>query len=194
MKDNLLNLFFGRQPSDDFLEDLEALKKLSEREIFGLIDKIIEWYPKENIDKEFDEWEKEFTKEEIQERKRAIRILLFVFKEFVSGNINEDELKDDFEIIKLPQRYFNHFLKMLKPVEKEFRKNSLEGEKPYENALISIDWRIDAKHYRDGTENKIAFLELILFDRGEEKVVQFDLNSKALKHLIYRLKKIEEEL
>ena len=194
MKDNTLNLFFGRQPDEKFLEDFEILKKLPEAEILELIEKIVGWYSKEDINKEWNEWAKKFTKDKEKEIKGALRILLFIFKEFASENINEDELKEDFETLKLPQNYIDHFLKYLKPVEKEFRKESLRTEKPYENTLINIDWRIDTKHYKDGAEKKVVFLEIIYSDKGERNVAQCDLTQKSLKHLIYRLKKMEEEL
>ena len=193
MKDKSLNLFFGREPSEDFLDDLESLKKLSEKEVFELIDKIVEWYPKENVDKEWEEWIKHFTKEQEKEKKQAIRALIFIFKEFASGNINELELKEDFEILEL-SKYLDNFIRKMEPFEKEFRKEALTNKKPYENVLVNIDWRIDTKHYRDGTEEKIAFIEFVYSSVGEKKVTQFDLTKRALKHLIYRLNKIEEEL
>lgn len=196
MDDNFLNLFFGRTPDKSFLEDLEILKKIQEKEVLELIDRTVEWYTddEEKFDKKWEEWVKEFSKEEIEERKKTIRILLFIFKEFVSENINKDELKEDFENLKLSQKYIDHFIEKLKPVKNEFRKNSLRSEKPYENTLISIDWEIGNKKYRDGTEKRVASIEFVYFNKGEKQIAQFDLNSKTLKHLIYRLQKIQEEL
>ena len=43
-------------------------------------------------------------------------------------------------------------------------------------------------------EKNVAIIEFIYSDKGEKKVAQFDLNLKALKHLISKLKQIEEEL
>lgn len=192
--DNSLNLFFGQKPNDDFLEDLSSFSKLKENEISKLINKVIEWYTKEDIDREWEEWTKSLPKEEIEEKKSAIRIILFIFKEFASENINETELKEDFETLKLPQKYFDYFIKPLKSVKKEFREKTLKDKKPNENFLASIDWRIDKKTYRDGMEKNVAIIEFIYSDKGEKKVAQFDLNLKALKHLISKLKQIEEEL
>lgn len=192
--DNSLNLFFGQKPNDDFIEDLSFFNKLKENEINEIIDKVIDWYTKEDIDKEWDEWTKSFTKEEEKERKGALRAIIFVFKEFVSGNVNEDELKEDFELLKISKNYFDHFIKSLKPVEKEFCKKALRDKKPYENTLLNIDWRIDKKTYRDGTEKNAAIIEFIYSDKGEKKVAQFGLNLKALRHLISKLKQIGERL
>lgn len=194
MKDNTLNLFFGRQPDENFSEDLETLKKLPEAEVLELIEKIIKWYPEKDIGKEWDEWAKEFTKDKEKEIKGALRIFVFIFKEFISKNVSDLELKEDLEIFEFPQKYIDRFTELVKSVEKEFRKKSLRTEKPYENTLINLDWRIDTKHYRDGEEKKVAVIELILSDKGEKEIVQFDLNKKSLKHLIYRLQKIGEEL
>ena len=63
MKYNSLNLFFGSGSSEDFLEDLEQLKEFQEKEVFDLIDHIIKWYPEEDIDKEWEEWSKDFKED-----------------------------------------------------------------------------------------------------------------------------------
>ena len=190
-----LNLFFGHQPDEKFLEDLETIKKFQENEIFDLIEKTIKWYTDDKIFEE--EWNKiteNLNQEQKEEKLKPIRALLFIFKEFTSENINKEELKEDFDAFEISQKYLEHFLNKLKPVEKEFRKKSLKDEKPYENTLISIDWRIDTKHYRDGIEKKVAAIELIIYDKGEKETIQFDLNIKSLRHLIYTLKKVEEKL
>ena len=195
MKDNTLHLFFGRQPDENFSEDLEALKKLPEAEVLELIDKIIHWHTEEEVfEKEWSKLTENLNQEQKEEKLKPIRALLFVLKEFISENISKDELTEDLEILELPKKYADKFTELEKSVEKEFHKKILKSEKPYENALIDIDWRIDTKHYRDGAEKKVAFIEFIYSDQGDKKVAQFDLSSKALKHLVHRLKKIEEEL
>ena len=93
MKDNSLNLFFGQAPNEQFLGDLGNLKKLEEKDATKLIDHVIDWYPKENIDNEWKEWFENFTKEEKEEKKSIIRIILFIFKEFAgySGHVVPEE-------------------------------------------------------------------------------------------------------
>jgi len=197
MNDYSLNLFFGTSPSNEFLEDFEILKKIPEKEIFELVDDIINIYSKENINEELKNWEKKFGKNQESEKKekeRALKVLLYLLKEFSSENVTEDEIRDDFKNLEISTKILDRFIKNVKPVEKEFRKNSLRNEKPYENVLVSIDWRLENKIYRDSSEKKVAKLEFIYSDKGEKKVAQFDLNQKALKHLIYRLQKIKEVL
>ena len=195
MKDNSLNLFFGRPPDEKFLEDLEALKKLQENEITDLIEKIIKWHTEDEVfEKEWNKLTENLNQEQKEEKLKPIRALLFIFKGFISENVSKEELTEDLEILELPKKYADKFTELEKSVEKEFLRKVLRNEKPYENALIDIDWRIDTKNYRDGTEKKVVFIELIYSDQGDKKVAQFDLTKKSLKHLIYRLKKIEGEL
>ena len=195
MKDNSLNLFFSRPPDEKFLEDLEALKKLQENEITDLIEKIIKWHTEDEVfEKEWNKLTENLNQEQKEEKLKPIRALLFIFKGFISENVSKEELTEDLEILELPKKYADKFTELEKSVEKEFLRKVLRNEKPYENALIDIDWRIDTKNYRDGTEKKVVFIELIYSDQGDKKVAQFDLTKKSLKHLIYRLKKIEGEL
>lgn len=63
-----LNIFFGRIPDSEFLEDLNHFLSLNEKEGFELIDKVIDWYPRQNIDKEWEEWSKKFNEDEEEKR------------------------------------------------------------------------------------------------------------------------------
>lgn len=192
MKDNTLNLFFGRQPSEDFLEDLKVLEKLKEKEVFGIIDKVIEWYP-EDIDKKWEELSKNLKKKEKKEYGSLIGVFLFIFKEFAVGHINESELREDAKKIGLLDNYVNHFVKKLSE-NTEFRKRALRQVQPYRNFLTSIDWRIDRQNYGYDFGENVCIIELSYYSGGEKKVAQFELDLGGIKNLKAIFNKIEEKL
>lgn len=189
-----LNLFFGRQPSDDFLEDLEALKKLSEKEVFELVDKVIEWYPKEeDVSKEVEEWLKKFGKKEKEKRSGLMEALAFVFRMFASGNVDENELREDIKKIDFPGKYFDYFLKKLSK-EKEFHKKAIRQRQPHRNFLSSVDWRIDKQGNGEEFSENVCVIDLTYYFKGKEETAQFSLSQDALKNLIFTLNKIEKKL
>jgi hypothetical protein len=188
-----LNLFFGSYPDSSFIEDLSLVKEYSEKEVLELIDLVLEWYPKEDVDKEWEEWSKNFEEKEIKKKKSVIRVFIFIFKEFASGKISEEELKEDFETLNLHLSYLNNSLDKIKS-SKDFIKKALSGKRPFENEIKNLDWSIDEKKYADGTKENIANIEIVYSNKGEKDIAQFDLNPKALKHLILMLQKIEDEL
>jgi len=193
MKYNSLNLFFGSGSSEDFLEDLEQLKEFQEKEVFDLIDHIIKWYPEEDIDKEWEEWSKDFKEDEKKAKKSAIRALLFIFKEFASGSLTESELRADAEKIGFAKKYVNYSVKKLNKA-KEFHKKALRQNQPYRNVLSSVDWRIDRQNYGQEFEESICAIEFSYYHKGEKQIAQFDLNLKGLRNLILTLNKIEKKL
>src|SRR3989344_2831603 len=175
MKYNSLNLFFGSGSSEDFLEDLEQLKEFQEKEVFDLIDHIIKWYPEEDIDKEWEEWSKDFKEDEKKAKKSAIRALLFIFKEFASGSLTESELRADAEKIGFAKKYVNYSVKKLNKA-KEFHKKALR------------------QNYGQEFEESICAIEFSYYHKGEKQIAQFDLNLKGLRNLILTLNKIEKKL
>lgn len=194
MKGNSLNLFFGSEPNKDFLENLETIKKIPEAKILELIDKVIEWYPKEgDIKKEVEEWLNKFWEKEKEKMSSVIDALAFIFISFASGNVDENELKKDIEKINFPEKYFYYFLKKLKK-SKEFRKKATKQRQPHRDFLNSIDWRIDKQGTGEEFSEKVCVIELTYYSKGEEEIAQFNLNHTALKHLIFTLNKIENKL
>ena len=194
MKETIhLNLFSGQMPTDQFLEDLDTLKNFEEKEVLDLIDHIITWYPEEDIDKEWEEWSKDFKENEKEAKKSAISILLFIFTEFASESLTESELRADAEKIGFAEKYVNYSVKKLNKA-KEFRKKALRQNQPYRNVLASVDWRIDRQNYGQEFEESVCAIELIYYHKGEKQVAQFDLNLKTLKKLILTLNKIEGKL
>lgn len=190
---NSFNLFFGQIPGDEFVDDLSEIKSLKENEVLELIDLIIKGYPKKDIEKDWEEWSKNFTKEEEEKKKKIIGILIFIFKELVSEKINEIELKEDFNKLNLPLSYIDYFIKKLES-SREFKNKASRGKKPYENYLRNIDWRIDERKFNDETKDTVAVIEFVYASKGEKGIVQLDFNSKSLKHLISLLSKIEKRL
>ena len=188
-----LNMFFGQIPGEEFLEDLSNLKSFKKKEIIELINLLVKWYPKEDIDKEWKEWSKDLKEKEIKKKKAALRVLIFIFKEFIAGNISESELKKDAEAIRLPSEYIDHFIKMSENKE-EYRKKVLREERPKANIIVSLNWRIDKRIYKNEIEENTSVIEFTYISKGKKEVVQFDLNIKALRHLISILNKIEEKL
>lgn len=191
MNDNSLNLFFGRPPSEDFLEDLGILKKIPEKEVFEIMNWTIKYYPTGNID---DEWKKLSKNLKNKEKKeKIIRIFLFIFKQFAVGHINEDELKEDFKSLGLSQKYLDYFIKKLSE-NNEFRKRVLRQEQPYRNLLSSVDWRIDRQNYGQDFGENVCILEFTYLSKGEKQIAQFELKLEGVKDLIFILNIIEKKL
>lgn len=186
-----LNLFFGQTPNEDFLEDLEILKKFKEEEIIKLTDWLIENYPGGNLD---EEWKKLSKNLKDKEKKEKIIILfLFIFKKFAVGHINENELKEDAKKLNLSEEYIDHFIEKLSE-NQEFRKRALRQEQPYRNFLASIDWRIDRQNYGHDFGENVCILEFIYSDKGEKKIAQFELDLEGIRTTKAIFNKIEEKL
>ncbi len=191
MTDKPLNLFFGRPPNKDFLEDLEILKKFQEKEILELIEWIIKTYPTGNIDEEWKKLSKSLKDKEKKEK--IITTLLFIFKQFAVGYVNENELKKDFESLKLPQKYFDCSVNKLSE-NNEFRKRALEQVQPYRNLLVSVDWRIDRQNYGHDFWENVCILDFTYFSKWEKQVAQFESGLGGIRTLKAIFNKIEEEL
>ena len=194
MKDNTLHLFFGREPSEDFLEAIKQIKELKENEVFGIIDNLFKWYPK-NIDEEWKKWiEKEkLNDEEKKKIEDTIAVFLPLIKEFTVGHIDEKELKEDFEKISLSENYINYFIKKLKSAKDFCEKTIIQGL-PYVNSINSVDWRIDKHNSGQDFEKNICVLEFNYSSFDKRKVVQFNLTLDGLRYLIANLKRIEKRL
>lgn len=193
MDTNTLNLFFGQSPSEDFLEDLEILKELQEKEVREITDWIIETYPKGNLDKEWEELSKDFNKKYKKEKEKIIRTFRFIFKQFAVGHINESELKEDAKKLNIPEEHIDFFIKKISE-NKEFRKRALRQEQPYRNLFAYVDWRIDKQNYGHDFEENICVLEFAYYSKGEEHITQFELDLEGLRQLRFVLKIIDEKL
>ena len=188
-----LNLLFGQIPGSGMLEDLEDFINLKKEEIFELIDKIIEWYPKEDIDKEWNEWASKLEEDEKGKKKNAIRLLLFIGKGIAGGSISEAEVRSDIEKMGIPKEYFDYLLTKITQ-NSNFKNKVLSNRRPFENVLSDIDWRIDKRTYCDKTEELIAIIEFIYNSKGKKETISFDFNIYAIRHLISILRNIEEVL
>ena len=186
-----LHLLFGQKPTDEFVEDIIKLKSLNNKDVIDLIDKIIEWIPKEDIDKDFEEWETKLKKKEVKIKKRAIKILLFVMKELASSNVIEDEVIEDFRKLEIPIEYLNYMLEKISS-SNEFTNKILGKQRPYESIINDIDWRIDKRIYRDNFEEIKAFIEISYSSKGKNEFIGFDLNLDTLRQFINVLKKVED--
>jgi hypothetical protein len=188
-----LNIFFGSLPDTDFIDDLSEVKSEKEEEVIKLFELVLKWYNKEDIDKEWSEWSKDFKEDELKKKRAIIRALIFISKEFASSKINEIELKEDFESIGLSSKLYEYFIDKLRSNE-DFKIKASREKKPCPNIVKSIDWRIDERKYVDGNKEKIATVEFFCSIKGEKEIVQLDFSKKSLTHLISLLNKINEEL
>ncbi len=187
-----LNLFFDTEPSEKFLQDLDNLKKIEEKEIFEIINFIIENYPKD-IDKAWEEYSKELGEAQKETKLSVLRIFLFILIEYASGNINKEELKKDFGKLELSEKYFNHIIEKLKNAE-DFCEKASARNQPYKNKLDSVEWRIDKQNIGSDFEKTIAAIEFNYYSKGEKQTTQIDLDSEELKKVIAIFNKIEKRL
>ncbi len=188
-----LFLTFGNEPNDQFCDDIRSVEKLNEKDVFQIIDKIVEWYPKENISAEWEKWSKNFSDEEKEIRKGVIRFILYIARELYSEKIKKEELIEDAKEIEFPLKYINYLVEKAESKE-NFIKSAKHSTRPYLNTIKSIDWSFNKRYYIDGTKEDIALLELSYYLYGESKTIQLDLNYKAVSRLISMLKKIKSEL
>lgn len=169
------------------------VKESDEKEVIELIDLVIKWYPREDIDNEWDKWSKDLEKEEIKKKKSILRSFIFILKEYASEKVTKEQLKEDFKNLDLTLSYLEHFTKKLES-EKKFQNKAFRNKRPLENKLKNIDWRIDKRMYNDGDKENIAVIEFYCTSKGEKEIIPLDFNHKSLKHLISLLTKIEKEL
>ena len=192
MEKENLNLFFDTEPSESFIKDLDNLKKLKEKEIFEILDFIIENYPKD-IDKAWEQYSENIEEEEKEIKLSALRVFLFILIEYASGNVNKDELKEDFEKLEIPEKYLDYVADKLKKSE-DFCEKAIIRNQPYRNKLDSLEWRIDKQNIGSDFEKTIAAIEFNYYSKGEKQTTQIDLDSEELRRIIAILNKIEKRL
>ena len=189
-----LNIFFGNEPSDSFFNDLFIIEKLSDEEVFEIIDLIIEWFPKEgDIDTEWKNWTNGMTEELVALKKSLFKVLLFIFKEYSSQKVTEIELKEDFAKIGISENVINYLVKKLNE-DKSFKNKALDANRPYENYLIDINWRIDKRYYNDNTIENKAVVEFIYYCKNQKTSEVYELGLKSLDRVISILNQIKEQL
>jgi len=193
MKTEYLNIFFGQMPSDDFLEDLIELKSFERDEVIDIIDRIFDWYPRDDIEEEWEKWKSGLSEDVVDKKERVLRFLLFLIKEIAAERISKTEIKEDLKNLDFPKEYLEYILSKLESAG-NFKKRALKAKRPFENLIRNIDWRVDERKFADGTKQTIIVLEVLYYNKGEKETVNFELNKKGIKHFINILKIIEKAL
>ena len=188
-----LNLFFAGYPDTDFISDVSFIKDFREGEIFKIIDSIIELFPKDDVENDWNALMKDLSEEEIKKRKAIMKAFLFIFKELASEKISESELRDDFECLAIPSNYLQYAIEKLNSIQ-EFKIKASKTKRPYDNVLRYIEWRIDSRNYNDGSKEDVAIIEFLYSLNGEKEILQLDFSHKRLLHFISLLNKIELKL
>lgn len=188
-----VNVLFGQPPPPKFIEDIASLKKLKKEELLETIDLVSKWYPREDIDKEWEEWKNNLGKEQAEARKDVIRVILLIMKELASNSLLEKEAEEDFKNLEIPLEYLDYIIEKIKS-SPDFKNKALNNKKPYEAKIIGVDWRLDKRFYQNGIQENIAVIEINYTNKANSDVICFDLNLETLRQLINRLNKIKEEL
>ncbi len=192
MEKETLNLFFNIEPNENLLQNLDELKKLKKKEIFEITDFIIENYPKE-LEKEWEKWTKDLGEAQKETKENVAEIVLFILVNIINGNVNEDELKEDFEKLEISTEYIDYFTKKIKE-SSIFQEEILTNNQPYKNKLRAVHWRIDKQNIGKEFETQIALIEFNHISKGEKQVSQIELNLEELKKVIGVLTRIEKRL
>ncbi|MEW6063244.1 MAG: hypothetical protein AB1571_02645 [Nanoarchaeota archaeon] len=176
-----IGLLFGREPSADILDDLATLKSFNSEQISQFITKTIEWYPKESIQEEWNEFIKGKTEEEKNNIAKALRLLLFLMKEKVKQNLSDEEFRNDLKKMEFPEEHIDNLIGKINldknNIKKKLEKISLLP------GIIEINWRIDKKicdNVIDNFDENIILLQFIFVENRELKQKTFELTPEGV--------------
>ncbi len=88
---------------------------------------IIELFPKDDVENDWNALMKDLSEEEIKKRKAIMKAFLFIFKELASEKISESELRDDFECLAIPSNYLQYAIEKLNSIQ-EFKIKASKDE------------------------------------------------------------------
>lgn len=187
----------GRSFSETFFGDLITLKKFPLEKQIELIDKTLEWFPKEDIDAEWEEWTKDLSDDDKEKTMHAIRILLFMIHEGIKKKFTDEDFISDLGVFELPEESIDYFIKKLNEKKEEIVKKIAEREIKTLPEITDVNWEINRK-ISDSFRSTIDELGINLVIEYREKnkldTIVFETNVSGLCSLIDTLQLVYEEV
>lgn len=193
MKGPSLHLFNHNDPQENFINDIDNFKELSTKDIKEIIDLCTQYYAEE-LSEKWDEYLESCKNEEEKNIKNSVLgVIYFFLKELITGNVNKEELKQDFKVLKIDEEIFEHIDSNLKN-NRDFIEEILLYNQPYRNKVNDIVWRIDNQNIGGFLQRKIAIVEFNYTYKEKNKSVILEFNSDELDDLVTIINKIKKRI
>jgi len=170
-----LNLFFGGEPSKDFLNDISKLNKLPKKMIDQLLTKMVEWKIFDSITyDDFKEWEKT-TKTPKADLRSGASVVLWLVRRTIQEDMNREDLWEDFEKLKLDEAKISIMIDYIEKNREKIKTSMYEGKEYKLSTLGATSYRIDYK--LEDHHNKLLSPTLIF---------TFSINDEETDELVHK--------
>jgi len=192
----LLEIFDGKEATNAFLGDVSVFLSMKEDLKREVIQNAFLWYPKLDIDKEWNKWIEERTDEKKERLGSAIGLVLFIMKMGLSKCFTDEQFAEELKKIGFEPQLVKFFLSELGK-NKEKLVQEVEANAPSVVAtLIDVNWRIDIKKsskYSRKIDEACIILRMLLSGPETDKIV-FELSSGELESLVRTFSLIQKEI
>lgn len=185
-----LAVFFGTAPNQEFWQDIDALKRFPCAKQIDITRRMISWYQKDDVDKEWKRWTTGLRREEVDRRKHAMRVLLFFMRAQLLRHIDPSVVLRDMLTLGLPGKFSELFVKDVAVNESALRaKLCAEAASiPWLPEIYNVHWRVDRKlsDALYGTVSEVIVLLRLEYKStsGETQALTFEFSEKGLEALI----------
>ena len=187
----------GRSFNETFFDDLITLKEFPLEKQIELIDKALEWFPREDSDAEWEEWTKDLSDDDKEKTMHAFRILLFMVHEGIKKKFTDEDFINDLGVFELPEESIDYFVKKLDEKKEEIVKKIAEREIRVLPEITDVNWVINRK-ISDSFRSTIDELgiNLVIEYREKDKLdtIVFETNVVGLRSLMDTLQLVYEEV
>jgi hypothetical protein len=192
----ILEIFDGQMAPAEFLADKRIFMNFAKDLQKEIVLNTIIWYPKADVDKEWEEWLKDKKDEQKKELKTGVKFILFILKTGLQKGFSEEEFREELKLIGLQSDIIDFFSSEIIKNKRELARKIMEDEKPIISTLHSLKWRIDVKktsaHLQ--TINEPCIIVKISLSEPKDEDIVFEMTGQELKSLVKNLSRAQKEI
>lgn len=191
-----LEIFGGRSAPEDFVADLNNFHTLNKDLQRQVITKTLAWYARPDVEKEWESWIESAGKENEEEIKKAVRVIMFMATKGLQRRLSEEQFEDELAKIGLDSDLSRHFLTELSANREQLARKLEKSGADIVPRLSDIYWRVDIKKSSAlprGADEVLTIIKLEL-SGGEESDITFELSRHEVSSLINTLTMIQREM
>lgn len=191
-----LEIFDGEAASDEFMDDLEIFLKLENDLKREIIRKTFSWYPKRDVEKEWNKWMKAKPKKEKNQLTKSIKLILFIMQQGLLKRFTDEYFTQELKTIGFDSGLISLFLSEFNTKKEGLLQEIRKTETPLIARLHGLEWRIDIKKsskYAREIDEPCIILKISLSKEKTDKIV-FEISSGELGSLIRTLSLIQNDV
>lgn len=191
-----LEIFNGKIAPNEFMEDVEIFLSLDTDLKKEVIRNTLSWYPKKDIDEDWNKWMAGKSDEEKERMRKAVKSVLFTMKMGIVKQFTDEHFAEELKKIGFDFNLIEFFLSELNKKKETIVQKIEKTEVLVIDKLTDLNWRIDVKKSSQYTR-KIDELCVILkmsLSGGETKEIVFELSYEELSSLMRTFSLIQKEI